>query len=308
MQLIVVQKKLRQEGELIDSLSKLSKLKEQGGDKAGKSGTGSGGGLKNTLKKMKPTGKKKRQRNITAPEITAEALKGLRKEEVPKTTSKEGAGRGLFGKKLTKEKEGGSPQKKQEHQTVKESPERQAAIRVELTEPAISADDGLLSQKTETEDVVTLQELTSAPIPTLTHSKTDSAINYQPDLSQVSLSSSIPEEAGSTQSSFEAVPTEQLAPSRGHPEANSGTVGSQEGPKLSPGASDGVIGEMGEMGEERDFRKGCPTLYDDYGDEQHKLNLKHVLKFLDMCNETSPVDLTCLVDWDGWTLVSKEVM
>ena len=43
------------------------------------------------------------------------------------------------------------------------------------------------------------------------------------------------------------------------------------------------------------FRKGCPTLYDDYGDEQHKLNLKHVLKFLDMCNETSPVDLTVLI-------------
>ena len=311
--MITVQKQLRQEGELIDSLAKLSQLKEQGGgDKTGKGG-GSSGGLKNTLKKIKPTGKKKRQRNSTAPEISAEALKGLKKEQAQKPSKDGGAGRGLFGKKTSKEKEGGSPsQKKSESDVPRESPERQMAIpaikeeeRV-MQEPVSSVDDGWLSQKSEIQFSEYARD-PSAPIPSLPHSKTDPAITYHTDLSQVSLSSSIPEEALSTQSSFEAVPLEQLAPpSRGHPEAGSGG-GSQD---AAPGESDVIVGEEGERGEEgeKDFRKGCPSLYDDYGDEQHKLNLKHVLKFLESCNETSPVDLGSLVDWDGWTLASKELM
>ena len=300
---------MQQEGELIDSLAKLSQLKEQGGgEKAGKSG-GSSGGLKNTLKKMKPTGKKKRQRNSTAPEISAEALKGLKKEQVQKP-GKDGAGRGLFGKKSSKEKEGGSPQKKPEPDVPRVSPERQVAISAikeeehAMQDPLSGADDGWLSQKSEIQFSDYARD-PSAPIPSLPHSKTEPNITYHLDLSQVSLSSSIPEEALSTQSSFEAVPLEQLAPpSRGHPEAGSGG-GSQD---ASPGGSDVMVGEEGREGEEKDFRKGCPGLYDNYGDEQHKLNLKHVLKFLESCNETSPLDLTTLVDWDGWTLTSKELM
>ena len=312
----MVQKKLRQEGELIDSLGKLSELKEQrgGGDRAGKSGGGSGsGGLKNTLKRMKPAGKKKRQRNVTAPEISAEALKVLRKDQ----TAKPGAGRGLFGKKTSKEREGGSPTKKQEQETVKASPGNQAvrqsavtAVREEAhVEPLNSTEEGVLSQRSELEYAVT-GDLASATMPTLSHSKTDPGLSYHPDLSQVSLSSSIPEETLSTQSSVEAVPMDQLAPpTLSHPQTDSGGGGG--GRDGSPGGSDVVPGEEGEKEEEEgeeDFRKGCPGLYDDYGDEQHKLNLKHVLKFLETCNESSPVDLSSLVDWDGWTLASKEVM
>ena len=317
LQLITVQKQLRQQGELIDSLAKLSQLKEQGGgEKTGKGG-GSSGGLKNTLKKMKPTGKKKRQRNITAPEISAEALKGLKKEQVQKPSKDGGAGRGLFGKKTSKEKEGGSPsQKRSEPDVLRESSERQVAIGAikeeehVTQEPMSSADDGWLSQKSEIQ-FSEYARYSSAPMPSLPHSKTDPALTYHTDLSQVSLSSSIPEEAlSSTQSSFEAVPLEQLAPpSRGHPEAGSG--GGSQDASPGPWESDVIVGEEGERrgeGEEKDFRKGCPALYDDYGDEQHKLNLKHVLKFLESCNETRPVDLSSLVDWDGWTLASKELM
>ena len=298
-QLIAVQKKLKHEGELIDSLAKLSQLKEQGGDKAGKSGGGSGGGLKNTLKKMKPAGKKKRQRNVTAPEITAEALKGLRKEQSGKATKD---GRSLFGKKTSKtEKEGGSPKKGEQQEEVKDT-----GIKEE--EPLTATEDGVLSDCRFSEFSVASQELPAAvpALSSLSHSKTDPAISHQlqPELSQLSLSSSIPEETGSTQSSLEAVDMEQIT----SPSVGQLGVGleSPEGPRISQGrASDD---EKEEDGEERDFRKGCPELYDDYGDEQHKLNLKHVLKFLEGCNETSPVDLNCLVDWDGWTLASKEVM
>ena len=323
VQLIEVQKKLRQEGELIDSLAKLSKLREQGGDKGGKSSGGSGGGgggLKNTLKKMKPAGKKKRQRNITAPELSAEALKGLRKEPVAAAkTSKEGTGRGLFGKKqqTKSEKEGGSPEKKRKETEVGRDG---GGIREEeegnVQDPFSGGEDGVLSQRSDTrvsDYALSSHDLPPATIPhMLTHSKTDSALNYQPDLSQLSLSSSIPEEAGSTQSSFEAVPLDNLAPpSRGHPEADSGGGGSQEDPPGGGGeggSQEGSPGGGGREGEERDFRKGCPELYDDYGDEQHKLNLKHVLKFLDTCSESQPADLSSLVDWEGWTMASKEVM
>ena len=55
------------------------------------------------------------------------------------------------------------------------------------------------------------------------------------------------------------------------------------------------------------FHKGCPSLYENYGDEQHKLNLRHVMKFLEACSEP-PADLSVLVDWDGWALSSKELM
>lgn len=257
---------------------------------------------------MKPSGKKKRQRNITAPEITVEALKGLRKEETQKT-AKDAGGRGLFGKKPTsKEKEGGALQKKPGQEIS--SPQAISAIKEE--EPLRVMD----KEKNErfSEYALASHDL-SATVPNLSHSKTEPAISYQPELSQVSLSSSIPEEALSTQSSLEAVPLEQLAPpSRGHPEADSGG-GSQEALKLSPGGSDVIVvgreeeeAELEGEGMEKDFRKGCPALYDDYGDEQHKLNLKHVLKFLETCNETSPVDLTTLEDWDGWTLATKELM
>lgn len=300
---------MRQEGELIDSLGKLSKLKEEGGgDKTAKSGSSSGG-LKNTLKKMKPAGKKKRQRNITAPEISVEALKGLRKAETQKPT-KDGGGRGLFGKKTTNKEKEVAPHKKSGQDIS--LPQRQTAISAIKEEEHVPL-RVMEEEKNDahfSEYALASRDL-SATLPSLSHSKTDSAINYQPDLSQVSVSSSIPEEALSTQSSLEAVPLEQLAPpSRGHPEADSGG-GSQDGFKLSPGGSDVIVagGEGEELeGVEKDFRKGCPALYDDYGDEQHKLNLKHVLKFLETCNETSPADLTGLEEWDGWTLATKELV
>jgi hypothetical protein len=292
--LIAVQKKLRYEGELIDSLAKLSLLREQGGDKAAKSGAGSGGGLKNTLKKMKPAGKKKRQRNVTAPEISAEALKGLRKEQAVKPGKD---GRGLFGKKPAKsEKEGGSPRKTDQDGV------RETTIREEGNDQPVisSAGDGPPKSESRLSEYAppTVGELPAAPLP---HSKTDPSLSYQThaDLSQLSLSSSIPEEAASTQSSLEGVALEQLAPPSGGNTEYAGPGGG--------GSEDRVQGGKEEV-EERDFRKGCPELYNDYGDEQHKLNLKHVLKFLESCNETSPVDLSSLVDWDGWTLVSKGVM
>lgn len=311
LQLIVVQKKLRQEGELIDSLAKLSTLKEEGGgEKTARSGS-SAGGLKNTLKKMKPAGKKKRQRNITAPEISVEALKGLRKTE-PQKPTKDVGGRGLFGKKPTNKEKEGAPHKKSGQDIS--LPQRQmaiSAIKEEGHEPLRVMDEE--KNDAHFSEYALASRHLSATLPTLSHSKTEPAISYPPDLSQASFSSSIHEEALSTQSSLEAVPLEQLAPpSQGHPEADSGG-GSQEGMKLSPGGSDIIVrgGEGEELegeGAEKDFRKGCPDLYDDYGDEQHKLNLKHVLKFLETCNETSPADLTGLEDWDGWTLATKEVM
>ena len=321
-----VQKKLNRDGEMIDSLAKLSQLKEQGGEKAGKS-SGSSGGLKNTLKRMKPAGKKKRQRNITAPEITVEALQDLRKEEAQKP-AKEGGGRGLFRKKS---KDGGSPQKKPEPDAVKQSPEQQTTVPIikeeVVRESLSSVDDMSLSQKSEprfSEYPATSRDRCST-LPNLSHSKTDSAINYHHDLSQLSLSPSIPEEVFSTQSSFEAVPLEQLAPpSQGLQEADSGG-GSRDGTpseskappaegkeKETEGEEEGEASRDGDRDGDRDgakdFRMGYPALYENYGDEQHKLNLKHVLKFMEACAETSPVDLSSLQDWDGWTLATKELM
>ena len=289
----MVQKKLRQEGELIDSLGKLSHLRETGGgDKGGKSGAGSGSGLKHTLKKMKPSGKKKRQRNVTAPEITVEALKVLRKEQSGKPGRD---GRGLFGKKPAKSEKEGSPRKADASEGAKEAVIHEEE-RVGSVEPPPKSESRLSEYAPPT-----VGELPAAPLP---HSKTDPSLSYQthPDLSQLSLSSSIPEEAGSTQSSLEGVALEQLAPpSGGHVEEAGSGGGGEEGDRGGSEVKDEEV-------EVRDYRKGCPELYDDYGDEQHKMNLKHVMKFLESCNETNPADLSCLVDWDGWTLASKEVM
>ena len=327
---MLVQKKLRQEGELIDSLAWIAKLKEQGGDKIGRSAS-SAGGLKNTLKKMKPAGKKKRQRNITAPEISPEAWEGLKKA-VDGKVGKEGkegkeGGRGLFGKWSSKEKEvGGTPPRKQEPEVVKAVTERDVSERPGMTErapvvPVIkeeelaaqdstsSADD--LSQKSEprfSDFHLTVGERAST-LPNLSRSKTDTNINYQTDLSQLSLTPSIPEEIFSTQSSFEAIPLEQLAPaSQGHGEASSAGT-SPHTPSGSAEEREGTgQGELQEIDEMlKDFRKGCPSLYEDYGDEQHKLNLKHVLKFLESCHESRPLELSVLQEWDGWTLASKEI-
>lgn len=125
----------------------------------GKAGTGHGAGLKSTWKKLK--GKKKKQRNLTAPEISSEDFKAITEEREKKKKSgtleavseeKAGKGKGLFGKHAAGSKEKTREIKKESSVTdqtgAKASPKRMSTSESLRMDTPSSVEDSL-SQKSD---------------------------------------------------------------------------------------------------------------------------------------------------------------
>ena len=287
-----------------------------------------GAGLKNTWKRLK--GKKKKQRNLTAPEISpqtmefarAQAGKPAALDTLEEDKGSSGGGHGFFGKRSkSKEKVNtvSTPQlKKQDSQTSQASPKnkRRDVVGVKdeeilRTESPSSAEDTSLSQKSDSrlsdEQPLKFHNL-------LKRSTTDSVLVAHSDFvfsesSKLSLSPSgtfagMEEEPLSTQSSSDA--NVQISPFHRPPDGSSSTGFLPNGDVMEERTNTREIEESKEAAED-DFRQGCPTLYGEFGDKQHKLNLKRVQQFLESSGEMMPEDLRILQDWDGWVLASKDI-
>ena len=53
--------------------------------------------------------------------------------------------------------------------------------------------------------------------------------------------------------------------------------------------------------------KTWKPLYNTFGGETHHETLRELREFLDTADETEPVDLNVLQDWDGWVIGSKNI-
>ena len=139
---------------VLSRLERLNGLK--GLEQKGKAG--SGAGLKNTWKKLK--GKKKKQRNLTAPEISTEDIKAINEQKRKKSVTlesvnEEGKSKGLFGKHSTAAAGKEKPKELKKdalmdvhHTDVKSSPKRMSTSESLRVDTPSSIEDSL-SQKSE---------------------------------------------------------------------------------------------------------------------------------------------------------------
>lgn len=274
---------------------------KDGGTGGGGSGGGGGTGIISTWKKLK--GKKKKQRNLTAPEIRSQDLKAAMSDEtstaststlapVMESDKKDGKVRTRFGKKQNKEKSA--------------SEARSASSAGEIVLKNDMADSPVLSEETSCQISPSLPPATisqgdpAAPT-AISSSKSSDVIVLEPlDLSQTSekhsaasLSQSEPftgiDEHFSTQSSSEI--------------AISGSL-----QQINEGWDDKEVAREDDTHyEQGSYLQGSSRLYEDYGSKQHKLNLERVHAFLESSGEIEPVDLSVLQDWDGWMIASREI-
>lgn len=300
-----MQHKLKNEEEeqsLTSRINRLNGLRAGGGTAKPKdvgSGAGSGTGLIGTWKKRK--GKKKKQRNLTAPEISTRDLKSATSATsddihttsttvlapVMESDKKEGPGKGKtrFGKKQTgKEKIGVEPRSA--------SSAAEIVFKNELADSPILSEDTNLSQMSP--------EIEFTPPTTSAGSKTSDMIVLEPlELSQTSekhsgASLSQPEPFTGIEEHFN---TQSSSVSGGLVEAQERSEG-----KETTAKEDDVYYERGS------YLQGSSRLYEEYGSKQHKLNLERVHAFLESSGETEAVDLSMLRDWDGWMIASREIM
>lgn len=303
-----------------DCLSRLDRLNQLRGIEKPKT---SGTGLKGTWKKLK--GKKKKQRNLTAPEISAQTMKALSEinslEPVKeKEDEKQDGGKtkgGVFGKKAVKKQDSKDPSSDQS-QSPKGKKKRNSVVKNEAPQvtapasPAVSEGDALLSQKSEPASYPLSQQenhFKQTPPDKFHSGGSKSAIDIMmEDLSQtsagkLSLSQSGtftgPEEQFSTQSSSDTQFGEHLVENRQRPHS-SGPISNENHLNSNENDSERNVEEF--------FRIGSSKLYSEFGDKQHKLNLERVLEFLKSSGEIKPVDLNALMDWDGWMLASKQIV
>lgn len=324
MQLITLQKQLKREKEVLDSQARLERLNEARGEKSHKQG---GAGLKNTWKKLK--GKKKKQRNLTAPEIR---LGQPSDGGSPLTPLKEGesdegtlAGSGSMGNKSVSDEKINSLSSVKK-QDPKDSPSKigkssprgirrwslgQKERERSRTDSPSSAEDASLSQRSESRFSDEQDQSQSV----LKTSTTDQSVFDHSDLSQTSkLSLSQPgtfltnEEPLSTQSSSEV--NIQLSPI--HPTDRHNGEDVPTGFLPNGHLEEGREGERSETSQENHERSSSSRrsfrLYNDFGDETHRRSLQKVKQLLESSGETEPVDLNDLREWDGWTLASREIV
>ncbi len=313
-------------------MSRLERLNEARGEKSAKVG---GTGLKSTWKKLK--GKKKKQRNLTAPEIRPGQLlsvgsvgsDGSPTLTPVKESDSDGSipgGKDPMGKRSgSREKVNAVTSAKAKKHGSKESSGKVGKLSPKgirrwsigqkdersRTDSPSSTEDASLSQKSETR----LSDEHDQLLPASKQSTTDQSVFDHSDLSQASkLSLSQPgtfltnEEPLSTQSSSEV--HIQLSPV--HP-AGGDTEGGVANSDIPNGHAEGSREEEeSEISrashEERGSSSRSFRLYTDFGAETHQLNLKKVKGFLESSGETEPVDLSNLREWDGWTLASREIV
>lgn len=316
-------------------------------DTKGKGGSGShGAGLKNTWKKLK--GKKKKQRNMTAPEISSEDFKAITEEKKKKAGTLDSVNEEKRAdrekgkdKHLTAGKEKSHEMKKGTSMDAKASPKRVSMSESHRVDTPSSIEDSPLSQKSEPR----LSQLDHDSQPQklrlssysgdheaeskLLSSKSGDIILVE-DLSQISagklsqasggklsLSQSGtftgPDEQSSTQSSIRSGGDDRHRESGFIPNGIHGSDHDHHDPstsRLSGFNRDSlpVDGDSISQLHFGSFRRGCSRMYLEYGKKDHKLNLERVEEFLKSSGEMEPVDLNILRDWDGWVMASKNIV
>ena len=315
-------------------------------DAKGKGGSGGhGAGLKNTWKKLK--GKKKKQRNLTAPEISSEEFKAISEEKKKKSgtlesVSEEKKGDREKGKdKHLMGKEKSHELKKGTSVDVKASPKRVSTSDSHRVDTPSSIEDSPLSQKSEPRlsqldhdshprklrlssysgdhegeskllssksgDIVLVEDLSQ-----ISAGKLSQASGGKLSLSQSGTFTG-PDEHSSTQSSIRS------GGDHTHHESDfipNGVRGSDhDHHDLSTSRFSGfdhdslpVDGDSVSQLHFGSFRRGCSRMYLEYGNKDHKLNLERVEEFLKSSGEMEPVDLNILRDWDGWVMASKYIV
>ena len=267
---------------------------------------------------------------MTAPEISTQDVKAAMSEdsrtslaplkEDRGTEKKESkGGKGIFGKKQTKE----TPK----HKTTASPAVGEIVFKNVLADSPVHDDP--LSQRSETalsQPITAGHHSTDDPdaisttadgTDTKSKSSTSDVIVLEPlSLSQasgkhsgVSLSQSDTfagtEEHYSTQSSAEIAISNVLLDAQHSGDNTSAVWDNRE-----------AVKEEGEEDENEDsnynrlssYLQGSARLYKDYGSKQHRLNLERVREFLESSGEQEPVDLSVLQDWDGWMIASREIM
>lgn len=331
--MLPIYQKLKNEEEVQETQSRINRLNDMRGAHKAKEGSGAasgsattaaghghghgggGTGIIGTWKKLK--GKKKKQRNLTAPEIRTEDLKEAM-DEMASTSSaaltplKEdgqekkdgGKTKGRFGKK-SKEKISTAELAKQKSSTMSE-----IVLRNEQVESPPISDRNALSQSN------TLSQLSDHPtesdigiLPVDAKPKPSDVIILEPlDLSQ-------------TSEKHSGISLSQPDPFIGHDDHLSTQSSSDIPMSNTPfdthrhDSSSGVWESRNTSREEGDgnvenrlpYQHGSSKLYREYGSKEHKLNLERVVEFLKSSGEAEPMDLSILQDWDGWMVASREI-
>lgn len=327
-QLLVIEQKLKNENEEQEVQSRINRLndmrggtpKAKDGTSGGTSGSGAGGsgggtGLINTFKKLK--GKKKKQRNMTAPEISTQDIKAAMTDDA-RTTSltpvkedstekKEGRGKGIFGKKQTPK-----TSKTSTTSTPGETVFRNLQVDVQ--------DDHSLSQRSDHTLSQPMEHLSSdADIVSPTDAKSKSSMSDVIILEPLNLSQTSGKHSGVSLSQSDAFGNEEHLSTQSSVEIpiSNSLLDSQHNMDNSNAIWDNreVVKEEDEDEEEEGrynrlslCLQGSSALYADYGSKQHKLNLERVQEFLESSGEVEPKDLSVLQDWDGWMVASREIM
>lgn len=323
------------------SLAQLNKLNELRGEKPKVvSSSSSGAGLKSTWKRLK--GKKKKQSNLTAPETN---LPSLESDHSPSSSpsrkrnslgplkenegeSGEGKGKGLFGKwsaskdkqhtltkqdSVSQETASNSPSYTSPGSSSRRKSPMGSGEDFHRPESRSSMEDNLLSQKS---DMRSSDEY-------LDGDKTSRHMNS----SKVDLVLSQPIGYPQTSAKLSRSQSENLVTHKGHFSTQSSSDANVQLMPLEDEHDPSLSGEQNLMDHgflanghlvlseeqqhelmERDFTKGCPSIYAEYGDKQHKMNLRGVQEFLESSGEMEPVDLSVIQDWDGWVMATREIV
>ena len=312
-----MQGKLKNEQEEQALTSRINRLndmragtpKPKDGGSSGGSGAGGGGtGLIGTWKKLK--GKKKKQRNLTAPEISTQDIKvATVSDEAHRTSTstlvpviesekKEGKGKARFGRKQSRDKTSLEPKDLRCASSAAE-----IVFKNELADSPLLPEEASLSQMSAPLASGHIEPPASDINATPSPAKSSDMIVLEPlDLSQTSgkhsgasLSQTDPfagiDEHLNTQSSSETAMSSSL-------------IGAHQS---SEGWNDKVASKDDIHYEGSNFQ-GSSRLYEDYGSKQHRLNLERVHTFLESSGEMEPADLNLLQDWDGWMVASRDIM
>ena len=315
-----------------------------GGAGPGAVGSGTSAGI---WKKLKG-GKKKKQRNLTAPEITTqevaeaasqgnsrnpssikeqEGTKGDRDHDRKEGGKDGGKGKGIFGRKAAKEKSSPDAKDKRKSRDVS-GRKSEVVLRNELTMTPSDSEDALLSQRSDhslSQASTSQADLTASPalkragnVIVLDALDLSQSSEKQHPLSSAALASSpqvnLNEEQFSTQSSSDIaissslMATESETPCTQDDNLEGSNWEEERGDSKTTGGSGKRDEEKAEFDEFNSYLQGSSALYKEFGSTEHKDNLKKVCEFLESTNEKNPVDLRLLQDWDGWIVAVREIV
>lgn len=312
LQLIAVQKKLKQKVEATETATRLEQINQL--KESEKSKTGSAG-LKGTWKKLK--GKKKKQRNMTAPEISSQTIAEAARKSQALTTVKEDEG--CKEKQLLSDEWSKKGNVNASTGEPNSSPKiRRASVDVNIQRPASQSsneDTNFSTQKLKTPSTDYLEsksDITQTP----NHSATTPPKSAEIVVSdQFSLSQTSGKVSNHSLSQNSCNGLEDHYSSQSSSDIPISTFGDEchynrgylsDHHHDNQHIPDWPEGGSGDLKDEV-YKKGSLKLYWEFGNKKHKSSLQQVKEFLKSSGENEPVDLDILLDWEGWMLASKEI-